>query len=44
MVEIDEKVVEISKKYFPNLANSYNDERLKLFKNRSVGLTKTLIH
>ena len=29
--EIDEKVIEISKKHFPNLANSFSDRRVKIY-------------
>lgn len=29
--EIDEKVIEISKRHFPNLANSFNDPRVKIY-------------
>jgi len=29
--EIDEKVIEISKKHFPNLANSFSDSRVKIY-------------
>ena len=31
MIEIDEEVINLSKKYLPNIANSYDDERLELF-------------
>ncbi len=29
--EIDEKVIEISKRHFPNLANSFNDPKVKVY-------------
>jgi len=29
--EIDEKVIEVSKKHFPNLANSFSDRRVKIY-------------
>ena len=29
--EIDEKVIELSKKHFPNLANSFSDDRVKIY-------------
>ena len=29
--ELDEKVIELSKKHFPNLANSFSDDRVKIY-------------
>jgi len=44
LCDIDERVIEISKKYFPNISSGYNDPRVKIFVEDGVKFVREHAH